>query len=73
MLLVFAVLAVVNRQVKLKLYGLIADRLFILKTISASGRNFIIANVMRLGGLGVMIAPHQSLAIGPFGITMAKI
>lgn len=73
MLPVFAVLVVVNRQVKLNLCGLIADRLFIPKTISASGKSFIIANVKRLGGLGVMIARHQSLAIGRFGKTMAKI
>lgn len=69
MLTAFVVLVVDNCQVKLKLCGLIADRLFILKTISANGRSFIAVNVNRYGGLGAMIALRQTLAIAQFLMT----
>jgi hypothetical protein len=69
----FVALSVDSPLVKLKLYGLIADRLFILKTINVNGRSFINAIANQYGGLGVTIAPHQNLAIGRFGIVMAMI
>lgn len=70
MLMAFAVLVVDNYQVKLKLCGSIADRLFIPKTISASGKSFIAVNVNRYGGLGATIALRQSLAIARFLMTI---
>jgi hypothetical protein len=71
--MVFAVLVVDNRQVKLKLCGLTADRLFIPKTINANGKNFIAVSANRFGGLGVTIVHHQNLAIGQFGTIMMTI
>ncbi len=63
MLMASVVRVVDNCQVKLKLCGLIADRLFILKITSASGKSFIAVNVNRYGGLGATIALRQNLAI----------
>jgi hypothetical protein len=69
----FVVQNVVNRPVKLKLCGLIADRLFIPKTINASGKSFITVNVRRFGGLGATIAHLQNLAIAPLETIMTTI
>jgi hypothetical protein len=69
----FAVLNVDNRLAKLNRYGLTADRLFILKIISVSGKSFINANVKQFGGLGAMIAHRQNLAIARFGTIMMTI
>jgi hypothetical protein len=41
---------------RLSPFGLIGDRPFIAKITNVSGKSFIIANVVRLGGLGVAIA-----------------
>lgn len=73
MLMAFAVLNVDSHLARQKLCGSIADRLFILKTINASGKSFITVNVKPFGGLGAMIAQHQNLAIAPFGTPMAMI
>jgi hypothetical protein len=64
MLCSFVALVVADWLVKLKQHGLIADRQFIQKIISANGKSFIIVNVMLFGGLGVAIAQVQNLAIG---------
>jgi hypothetical protein len=64
MLIALVVRAVGNHQVKPKLCGLIADRLFTQKIISVSGKSFIAVNVNRSGGLGAMIVHHQNFAIG---------
>jgi len=69
----FAVLNVDNRLAKLNRYGSTADRLFILKIISVSGKSFINVNVKQFGGLGVMIAHRQNLAIARFGTIMMTI
>jgi len=73
MLIAFVVLNVVNHQVKLKLCGLTADRLFILKTINVNGKSFINVNVKQFGGLGAMIVHLQNLAIALFGTPMTTI
>ncbi len=73
MLMGFVVLNVDSRQAKPKPCGLTADRLFIPKTINASGKSFITVNVRLCGGLGAMIAHHQNLAIALFVISMATI
>jgi hypothetical protein len=64
----FLVLNVDSHPVKLKTCGLTADRLSILKIISASGKSFITANAKQFGGLGVMIVLLQNLAIAQFRI-----
>ncbi len=69
----FIVLNVGSRRVKLKLCGLTVDRLFIPKIINASGKNFINVSVNQFGGLGAMIAHHQSLAIAQFRIVLMTI
>jgi len=61
--MVFVVLNVDSHQVKLRLCGLTVDRLFIRKTINASGKNFINVSANQLGGLGAMIVHHQNLVI----------
>jgi len=66
----FSVIVVDNHQVKLKLCGLTVDRLFILKIINASGKSFIAVSAKMSGGLGVMIALLQNLAIGQFQTIM---
>jgi hypothetical protein len=71
--IVFVVSAVDNHPAKPKPCGLIVDRLFIPKIISASGRNFIVANANRFGGLGVMIVHRQNFVIGRCGIIKTKI
>jgi hypothetical protein len=73
MLTGFVALSVDSPLVKLKLYGLIADRLFILKTINVNGKSFINAIANQYGGLGVMIVQPQSLAIARFGIIMTTL
>jgi hypothetical protein len=62
----FAALNVDSHPVKLKLCGLIADRLFILKTINVNGKSFINAIANQCGGLGATIAHPQNLAIARF-------
>jgi hypothetical protein len=55
-----------SHRANLKQCGLIADRLFILKTINANGKSFIAVSANQSGGLGVAIALRQNLAIGLF-------
>ena len=69
----FIVLNVGSHRARLKLCGLIADRLFIPKITNVNGKNFINVNAKRYGGLGVTIAPLQNLAIAPFRIVLMTI
>jgi hypothetical protein len=69
----FAVLNVDSPLVKPKQCGLIADRLFIQKTINANGKSFINVIAKQLGGLGATIAHRQNLAIALFGTPMTTI
>jgi hypothetical protein len=71
--MVFVALNVGSHLVKLKRCGLIADRLFILKTINANGKSFINVIAKQLGGLGATIAHLQNLAIALFGTPMTTI
>jgi hypothetical protein len=71
--MVFAVRDADNRQVRLNRCGLTADRLFIQKIISVSGKSFTIVNANRYGGLGATSARRQNLAIARFGTIMMMI
>jgi hypothetical protein len=71
--MVFVALNVGSHLVKPKQCGLIADRLFILKTINANGKSFINVIAKQLGGLGATIAHLQNLAIALFGTPMTTI
>jgi hypothetical protein len=53
----FVVLSAKPLQPEPRKCGLTVDRPFTPKDISAAGRNFMIAPVVRRGGLGVAIAP----------------
>jgi hypothetical protein len=63
MRIISTALVVICPPIKLKLYGLIADRLYIQTTIAASGKSFINANAIASGGHGVAIARPANLLI----------